>query len=50
MVVLRRIGDVGVVQVAYHVPAGPHEDSAPLQVLANILSDRAFGTALQSAG
>jgi len=36
-VVLRRVGDVGVVRVAYHMPAGPHEDSAALQVLANIL-------------
>jgi zinc protease len=37
-VVLRRVGDVGEVEVAYHMPAGPHEDSAALQVLANILS------------
>jgi zinc protease len=38
LVTLRRVGDVGVVGVAYHIPAGPHEDVAPLQVLANILS------------
>jgi zinc protease len=37
-VMLRRVGDVGAVGVAYHIPAGPHEDIAPLQVLANILS------------
>jgi zinc protease len=42
-VVLRRIGDVGVVGVAYHVPSGPHEDSATLQVLANILSTEPSG-------
>ncbi len=42
-VVLRRVGDVGVVGVAYHVPAGPHEDSAALQVLANILSTQPSG-------
>jgi zinc protease len=42
-VVLRRIGDVGVVGVAYHVPSGPHEDSAALQVLANILSTEPSG-------
>jgi zinc protease len=42
-VVLRRIGDVGVVAAAYHVPAGPHEDLAALQVLANILSTEPSG-------
>jgi zinc protease len=42
-VVLRRIGDVEVVGVAYHIPAGPHEDSAALQVLANILSTEPSG-------
>jgi zinc protease len=38
LVTLRRVGDVGAVGVAYHIPTGPHEDVAPLQVLANILS------------
>ncbi len=42
-VVLRRVGDVGVVAAAYHIPAGPHEDSAALQVLANILSTQPSG-------
>jgi zinc protease len=42
-VVLRRVGDVGVVDVAYHIPAAPHEDSAALQVLANILSTEPSG-------
>ncbi|HEV7926124.1 MAG TPA: insulinase family protein [Verrucomicrobiae bacterium] len=42
-VVLRRVGDVGVVGVAYHIPSGPHEDSAPLRVLANILSTEPSG-------
>jgi zinc protease len=42
-VVLRRIGDVAVVDVAYHIPAGPHEDTAALQVLANILSTEPSG-------
>jgi zinc protease len=27
-VVLRRVGDIAVVDAAYHMPAGPHEDSA----------------------
>jgi zinc protease len=42
-VVLRRVGDLGAVGVAYHIPAGPHEDVAALQVLANILSTRPSG-------
>jgi len=45
-VTLRRVGDVGAVGVAYHIPAGPHEDSAAMQVLANILSTGAVGAAL----
>jgi zinc protease len=42
-VVLRRVGDVGEIEVAYHMPSGPHEDSATLQVLANILSTEPSG-------
>ncbi|MDB6112673.1 MAG: ptrA 4, partial [Pedosphaera sp.] len=42
-VILRRVGDVSVVGVAYHMPAGPHEDSAALQVLANILTTQPSG-------
>ncbi|MDB6021359.1 MAG: putative zinc protease [Pedosphaera sp.] len=47
-VVLRRIGDVGVVGVAYHMPAGPHEDSAALQVLANIMTTQPSGRLYQA--
>jgi zinc protease len=47
-VVLRRVGDVGVVGVAYHIPAGPHEDSAALQVVANILSTQPSGRLYQA--
>ena len=43
LVTLRRVGDVGAVGVAYHIPAGPHEDSAALQVLGNILSTQPSG-------
>lgn len=43
LVTLRRVGDVAALGVAYHMPAGPHEDSAPLQVLANILSTAPSG-------
>ncbi|MBI3837534.1 MAG: insulinase family protein, partial [Planctomycetia bacterium] len=37
-VMLRRVGDVGLVAAFYHVPSGGHSDEAPLDVLANILS------------
>ncbi len=42
-VTLRRVGDVGEVGAAYHIPASSHEDSAALQVLANILSSQPSG-------
>src|SRR4051812_28433304 len=42
-VTLRRVGDVGAVGVAWHIPAGPHEDAAALQVLGNILSTAPSG-------
>ena len=43
LVTLRRVGDVGAVGVAYHIPAGPHEDWAALQVLTTILSSEPSG-------
>ncbi|MEX2141091.1 MAG: insulinase family protein, partial [Pirellulales bacterium] len=42
-VTLRRVGDVGAVGMAYHIAAGSHEDSAALQVLANILDSQPSG-------
>jgi len=42
-VTLRRVGAVSSVGVAYHIPAGPHEDAASLQVLAAALSARPTG-------
>ncbi len=36
-VVLRRVGDVGIVAAMNHVPSGVHQDNAPLDVLANLL-------------
>src|SRR5215472_12585061 len=42
-VILRRVGDVGAVELAYHMPAGPHPEMAALQVLANILSTQPPG-------
>jgi zinc protease len=43
LVTLRRVGDVGAVGVAYHIPSGSHEAIAALQVLANILSTQPSG-------
>lgn len=43
VVSLRRVGEVGAVGLAYHIPAGSHEDMAALQVLANILSTQPSG-------
>jgi zinc protease len=42
-VTLRRVGDVGVVGAAYHIPASSHEDAAALQVLANLLTSQPSG-------
>ncbi|PYQ93463.1 MAG: insulinase family protein, partial [Acidobacteria bacterium] len=43
LVTLGRVGDVQMVMVGYHVPAGPHPDSAALQVLTTVLADRPSG-------
>ena len=40
---LRRVGEVGAVAAAYHVPSGAHGDYAPLSVLANILTSAPSG-------
>jgi zinc protease len=42
-VVLRRVGTVGAVGVVYHIPAGPHPDYAPLEVLARMLVQQPSG-------
>jgi zinc protease len=42
-VTLRRVGDISAIGVAYHIPSGGHEDTAALQVLANILSTQPSG-------
>jgi zinc protease len=42
-VVLRRVGDVQAAMAGYHIPAGPHPDAAPLNVLATLLADRPSG-------
>src|SRR5262249_15850188 len=43
VVTLRRVGDVGVVGVLYHVPAGPHPEFAAIEVLSRILSSAPSG-------
>jgi zinc protease len=43
LVTLRRVGDVGVVGVLYHVPAGPHPEFAAVQILGRILTSAPSG-------
>ncbi|NJB86481.1 zinc protease [Lewinella marina] len=45
---LKRVGDVQVVQAAYHIPAGPHPDFAALSVLMNTLVDEPSGLLYQA--
>jgi zinc protease len=43
VVTLRRVGDVGLVGLLYHVPSGPHPEFAAVQVLASILDSEPSG-------
>ncbi|MDG3005002.1 M16 family metallopeptidase [Paludisphaera mucosa] len=43
VVTLRRVGDVGVVGMAYHVPSGPQADYPALEVLADVLTSQPSG-------
>ncbi|MCP9236294.1 pitrilysin family protein [Lewinella sp. JB7] len=50
---LKRVGDVQVVQAAYHLPAGPHPDFPAIAVLMDVLTDEPGGrlyTALVEEG
>lgn len=42
-VTVRRVGDVQLLASVYHLPAGTHDDFAPLQVLVDILGDTPSG-------
>jgi zinc protease len=42
-VILRRVGDVSMIGVAYHIPAASHPDTAALEVLAGILRTQPSG-------
>ena len=48
LVVLKRVGDVQMTGVAYHVPAASADDYAAVEVLANILGDEPSGTLYQN--
>lgn len=43
MVTLRRVGEVAATGLAYHIPAGPHPDFAPLEVLEMMLTSSPSG-------
>lgn len=42
-VTVRRVGDVQRLQVAYHIPAGPHPDYPALDLLAHVLGNEPSG-------
>jgi zinc protease len=42
-VVLRRVGKIGAVGAVYHIPAGPHEDFAAVEVLTEMLTSEPSG-------
>jgi zinc protease len=43
MVTLRRVGDIQAIAAGYHIPAGPHPDTQPLNVLLGLLTDQPSG-------
>jgi zinc protease len=47
-VILRRVGKVGSVGVAYHIPSAAHPDWAPLSLLAGLLSQQPNGRLYQA--
>ncbi len=42
-VILRRVGKIGAIMAAYHIPAASHPDWAPLSILASVLSEDKVG-------
>ncbi len=42
-VTLRRVGDVGILGMIYHVPAGPHEEFPAVEILADVLGAEPSG-------
>jgi zinc protease len=42
-VTLRRVGKIGSISVAYHMPAASHPDWAPLEILGSVLSEAKIG-------
>ena len=43
LVTLKRVGDVPLAGVAYHIPAGSHPDFAPIDILATLMSNEPSG-------
>ncbi|MEY3172614.1 MAG: Protease 3 precursor [Planctomycetota bacterium] len=48
LVTVRRVGDVPLAGLLYHIPAGAHPDYAALEVLAAVLSDEPSGRIYES--
>jgi zinc protease len=47
-VIVRRVGDVQLLMMGYHAPAGAHEDFVPLQIAAEVLGDEPSGRLYKS--
>ncbi|HEX4144111.1 MAG TPA: pitrilysin family protein [Pirellulales bacterium] len=47
-VMLRRVGDVGLVGALYHIPAGPHPDMAAFDILTEVLGNAPSGRLYKS--
>jgi zinc protease len=47
-VMLRRVGDLGLVGAVYHIPAGAHPDLAPLDILTEVLGNAPSGRLYKS--
>jgi zinc protease len=43
VVTLRRVGDVGVLGLAYHIPSGPHAEFPALETLSDVLTSQPSG-------
>ena len=47
-VMLRRVGDLGLVGAVYHIPAGAHPDMVPLDILTEVLGNAPSGRLYKS--
>lgn len=48
LVTVRRVGDVPIANVMYHIPAGPHADYAAIDVLSSVMASEPSGRLYES--